>query len=251
MSETDAPGPRPRDLIRAVQLLTRLPVPGGDGTRGAAAAWAWPVVGAGVALIQISVGLAALALGLPAPVAAGVALGAGVVVTGGLHEDGLADCADGFWGGMTRTRRLEILKDSRIGSYGVLGLIVSMGLRWALFAALLPVAPLALLAAAMISRAGMAAMMGWMAFARTDGIAAHIGRPPVWAVSLAIGLALIGGGAATGIAALPAILLAAVAMWAVGSFARAKIGGQTGDVLGATQVVGEIAALMALAAALT
>lgn len=96
MSETDTRTPQPRDIIRAAHLLSRLPLPGGDATRTAEAAWAWPIIGVAVACIQIIAGLVALAIGLPPSVAAGAAIAAGLLSTGGLHEDGLADCADGF-----------------------------------------------------------------------------------------------------------------------------------------------------------
>lgn len=249
MSETDTSRPEPRDLIRAAHLLTRLPVPGGDAIRTAEAAWAWPVIGALVACIQILIGLTALAIGLPAPVAAGFAIAAGLLATGALHEDGFADCADGFWGGMTRARRLEILKDSRIGAYGVLGLIVALGLKWALFATLLAQAPLALLAGAMISRAGMAVVMHAMPFAREGGLAAHVGKPPRWAVWGCVAMAGVGAVLAVGVAVgLVAAIAAAGAVYGITLIAKAKIGGQTGDVLGAAQVAGEVFALTACAA---
>lgn len=252
MLETDTPRPEPRDLIRAAQLLTRLPVPGGDGMRGAQAAWAWPLVGAVVALAQIVVGLLALTIGLPASVAAGLAIATGLLIIGGLHEDGLADCADGFWGGMTRERRLEILKDSRIGAYGVLALIVTMGLRWALFATLLVAAPLSLLAGAMLSRAAMAIVMARLPFAREGGLAAHVGKPPVWTVALGAICAGIAAILAAGlVAGIIAALAVTTATFAVSAIAKAKIGGQTGDVLGAAQVVSELAALTACAALLS
>lgn len=252
MPETDTPRPEPRDLIRAAQLLTRLPVLGGDGARGAEAAWAWPLVGAVVASLQIIVGLAAMAIGLPASVAAGLAIAGGLVMIGGLHEDGLADCADGFWGGMTRDRRLEILKDSRIGAYGVLALIVTMGLRWALFTTLLAVAPLTLLAGAMLSRAAMAVVMARLPFARDGGLAVHVGKPPMWAVTVGAICAGLGGVLAAGIlAGIVAAVVAALATIAVAAIAKAKIGGQTGDVLGTAQVLVELAALTACAALLS
>ncbi len=249
-TDTDARHPEGRDLIRAAQLLTRLPIPGGDGDRGAAAAWAWPVIGAAIAVFQVAVGLAALSI-LPAPIAAGLALAAGIIVTGALHEDGLADCADGFWGGQTRERRLDILKDSRIGSYGMLAMILAMGLRWAALAVLLPVAPMALVAAALLSRAGMASLMAKLPFARETGLAAHVGHPPTWAIVLAIGISVLGAGLAAGLlAGLVAAFLAGATCVAVAALARAKIGGQTGDVLGAAQVLSEISALIACAAIL-
>lgn len=251
MSDTDAFAPQPRDVIRAFHLLSRLPLPGGDGHRAAASAWAWPLVGAVIAAFQVGLGLAAMALGVPGWAAAGLALALGVVMTGGLHEDGLADCADGFWGGHTRERRLEILKDSRVGSYGVLAMIFAIGLRWSLLATLLPMAPLALIAAAMLSRAPMAALMARMPFARVDGLAKHVGKPPVAAAGGAGAIACVGGVMFAGFwpGALAAILVAGAAIL-VGSLARAKIGGQTGDVLGAAQVTGEIVALLTFAALL-
>ncbi len=251
MSDTDAFAPQPRDVIRAFHLLSRLPLPGGDAHRAAASAWAWPLVGAVVAALQIGLGSLALALGIPVWTSAGLALALGVILTGGLHEDGLADCADGFWGGHTRERRLEILKDSRVGSYGVLAMIFAMGLRWSLLAALLTVAPLALIAAAMLSRASMAVLMARLPFAREDGLANHVGRPPQVAALLAVGLALLGGCIFAGfwVGLLVAGLVVATVA-SVAALARAKIGGQTGDVLGMGQVLGEIAALLTLAALL-
>lgn len=249
MPETDTPRPELRDLIRAAHLLTRVPLPGGDGARGAKAAWAWPLVGMVVAMAQVIVGLVALAVSLPESVAAGLAIAIGLLIIGALHEDGLADCADGFWGGMTRVRRLEILKDSRIGAYGVLALIVTMGLRWALFATLLAVAPLTLIAAAMLSRAAMAVVMATLPFARDGGLAAHVGKPPIWAVTLGGVCAGIGAVLTAGfVAGVIAILAVAIATLVVCAVAKAKIGGQTGDVLGAAQVVTELAALTACAA---
>ncbi|WP_181180926.1 adenosylcobinamide-GDP ribazoletransferase, partial [Paracoccus sp. FO-3] len=145
----------------ALVWLTRLPVgrllPASPPTL-AQAAWAFPLVGLAVGFIGAAVlGLAALA-GLPGMVAALLAVGAMILATGALHEDGLADCADGS-GGATRERRLEIMRDSRIGSYGVLALVLVTGLRVAAIAALvaqpwLAAAAVAGLAAA--SRAGMA-----------------------------------------------------------------------------------------------
>jgi len=193
-----------------------------------------------------------LGLGVPVWAAAGLALALGVILTGGLHEDGLADCADGFWGGHTRARRLEILKDSRVGSYGVLAMVFAVGLRWSLLAALLPIAPLTLIAAAMLSRGAMALAMARLPFAREDGLANHVGHPPMAAAALALGIAIVGGCVYAGLwPGLLAAGLVGVTAALVGALARAKIGGQTGDVLGATQVSGEIIALISVAALLT
>lgn len=256
MAETDTDfrtlAPEPRDVVRAAQLLTRVPIPGGDAARAAQAAWAWPVVGLGIGVLQLFAGVVALAIGLPATVAAGLAIAAGLLATGGLHEDGLADCADGFWGGFDRARRLEILKDSRIGAYGVLVLIVVIGLRWTLLAQLLLHAPWALVAAAMLGRSAMVAVMARLPFAREGGLAAQVGRPPMAAVWLGAICAVLGALAFAGIGAgLIATVSAACGALGVAAVARAKIGGQTGDVLGATQVMSELAALTACVALLS
>src|SRR6056297_3491159 len=114
------------DLVSAAMLLTRLPVRGMPTARAADAAWAWPLVGLAVGLPAGVVGMAVAAAGLPGGLAAAAALTVSIVLTGALHEDGLADCADGFWGGFDRARRLEIMRDSAIGSYGVLALGLSL-----------------------------------------------------------------------------------------------------------------------------
>ncbi len=238
---------KPADIAEAFALLSRLPA-GKVAFRGAGSAWAWPLVGAAVGTIAAVSASLALWLGLGPASAAALAIAAQIAATGALHEDGLADCADGFWGGQDRTRRLEIMKDSRIGTYGVLALVVSFVLRWSLVMSLIGSGHLfaPLIAAGALSRAPMAALMHVLPNARGAGLAATTGRPDretvilsgVWAMLIAILL--------TGFAALPAILAVALAAGGVAAIAGRRIGGQTGDVLGAAQQVGESAALMAL-----
>ncbi|MBV0892711.1 adenosylcobinamide-GDP ribazoletransferase [Paracoccus sp. Z118] len=237
------------ELHLALILLTRVPfgrlrdpVP----TLGAAA-WAFPLAGLLVGLIAGGVMWAALALGLSPLIAAGVALGAQVVATGALHEDGLADICDGFWGGTSRERRLQIMRDSRIGSYGTVGLILTLGLRWLGLAALAEAQALgAVIAVAMTSRVAPVVLMGSLPPARPDGLGAQgstMGTKAVLLAALLGGLPMLvvpRGWAALAVAALVVAGLAMVA--------RAKIGGQTGDVLGAAQQVAEIALLLTLGA---
>ena len=131
--------PQFRDLPLALSLLSRLPVPvdhSRAGERAATAAWAYPLVGAGLAGLTGGLAWALSAAGLPPGPAAGLVLVAQVMLTGALHEDGLADSADGLWGGWERERRLEIMRDSRIGAYGVLALGLSLLLRWACLVAM-------------------------------------------------------------------------------------------------------------------
>jgi len=239
----------PRDPLRALVLLTRLPVAGADGQRGAASAWAWPVAGLVVGGLAGGLAWLALLVGFTPAMAAGLALGAGMVMTGALHEDGLADCADGFWGGHAVERRLEIMKDSRIGAYGVLALIFTTGLRWLALTALIEAGALwaAVLVPATLSRAAMAGVMATLPFAREDGLARHVGSPATTATGVAFVLAALATVGLSGIAGVAAIVATAGAAIGVTMLARAKIGGQTGDVLGATQQLSDLSALLALA----
>ncbi|MEC7259603.1 MAG: adenosylcobinamide-GDP ribazoletransferase, partial [Pseudomonadota bacterium] len=153
---------RARDILVALALLTRLPLPrlpDAAFQHQARVVWAFPLAGLIVGGLGALAGMLALHAGLPATVAAGLALVVHCAATGAMHEDGLADTLDGLWGGHTRERRLEIMKDSTVGAYGAIALVLSLGLRWALFAALLPVAPGAIVAAACLSRAGMPVLM--------------------------------------------------------------------------------------------
>lgn len=241
-----------RDVALAFALLTRLPVPHlpDKAFAGQArAAWAFGLVGAVVALLAGTAGLLALGLGLPGAAAAGLVLAVQIVITGAMHEDGLADAADGLWGGWSRERRLEIMRDSAIGTYGVLALILSLGLRWVSLGALLAgggIAPL--IAAAAVSRGLMPALMTALPHARDDGLSRSVGAPgwPVSAVAagLALAIALMAGGGA----AIVPITLGCAGAALVALIARARIGGQTGDILGATQQAAETAMLLGFAA---
>jgi adenosylcobinamide-GDP ribazoletransferase len=129
----------------ALQFFTRLPIPSWVGFE---AAWLhhasryFPLVGAVVAAIAAGV-YALAALVLPAPVAVLLSTAAGIYATGAFHEDGFADMCDGFGGGQTRERVLEIMKDSRIGAYGAIGIILLLAVKCAALSALPPVAVLA------------------------------------------------------------------------------------------------------------
>ncbi|CUH98123.1 adenosylcobinamide-GDP ribazoletransferase [Leisingera aquaemixtae] len=238
------------DVLLALVLLTRLPLPHLPPQafeRQAKAVWAFPLAGLAVALPAALLAALALAAGLPPAVAAGLALAVQVLLTGAMHEDGLADTADGLWGGFNRERRLEIMKDSRTGAYGVIALILGFGLRWTALAALLQVAgPWPLLALAMMSRAVMPALMAALPNARSAGLSQTVGRPRALPCLLAAGLAVFLSLPLIGAAAFGTALAMGAAAMGLGALARAKIGGQTGDILGAAQQVAEIAGLLAL-----
>jgi adenosylcobinamide-GDP ribazoletransferase len=241
------------DFLASGSFLTRLPLyrlVSIESGLLARSMRAFPLVGVVVGLIGWAVFAAAAALGLPPVATALAALAATVLVTGGLHEDGLADTADGFGGGADRERKLAIMRDSRSGAYGVMALIFSLGLRGAALAALTgSAAGPALIAAHAVSRAGIPLVMRFLAPARPDGLGASAGQPDdaaqAWCAGLAVAAALLCLGLSRGGVA---VAVAAVAVAVVGLVARRQIGGHTGDVLGAVQQVGEIAVLLTAAA---
>ena len=243
--------PRARldELRLAFMLLSRIPM----GTLARAPAlsdcvWAYPLVGAVVGGLAGLVCALAARLGLPPLAGALLALWASALLTGAMHEDGLADLADGFGGGATKVRKLEIMRDSRIGSYGVLALILAVGVKAACLAALPPAgAWLSLAALGALSRAVLPMVMLALPSARESGLGQAAGgalRP--WPALAGLVLALL----LAGLCALPhlgAVVLAmALVSAGVSVLARRQIGGFTGDVLGAVQNLAELAGFCAL-----
>ncbi|MCG7363799.1 adenosylcobinamide-GDP ribazoletransferase [Roseomonas sp. ACRSG] len=227
------------DVSAALGLLTRLPTgwlpQHGSAAGFARSIWAYPLVGLGIGAAGGAVMAAGLWLGLPPLVAALWSLAATLLLTGGFHEDGLADTADGFGGGRDRARKLEIMRDSRIGSYGVLALVLALGLRATALAAL--------------GRGATLGLLRLLPPARPDGVAAGLGRPG--RKPLLMGLLLAALPAALllpPMAAMAAILGTALATLLLARLAGRQIGGQTGDVLGAGVVLGECVALTVLVA---
>ena len=193
-----------------------------------------------------------MALGLPAVIAGLVALACLTISTGALHEDGLADSVDGLWGGFDPARRLEIMKDSHIGSYGVLALVFSLALRGTLLALLLETTQpeIALLVPATLSRAMMPLVMAGLPHARNSGLSHSVGRVSKATAIVAIALSTVIAVALLGPGGFGVVVVALGSTAICMGLAKAKIGGQTGDILGATQQVSEIAILLAMAALL-
>jgi adenosylcobinamide-GDP ribazoletransferase len=236
------------DLALCLVFFTRLPLPRFEVEHStfARAIWAAPVVGLVVALIGGIVFAFAALLGLSAGLAAALALAVTMLATGCLHEDGLSDTADGFGGGKTRDKKLEIMRDSRIGTYGACALVFSILLRWSAISELgSPIAVLfGLIAAHAASRALLPAFMHMLPPARTDGLAANAG-----AISsdAALTAAAIGGVAllALGLSgAIAAALCLGLVFFLFRALCLSQVGGQTGDTIGALQQAGEIAVLL-------
>jgi adenosylcobinamide-GDP ribazoletransferase len=242
------------DVRICLSLSTILPVgppmPAGDGDV-ARASWALPIAGVLVALAGSAIYGLAVGVGLtPAP-AAILALAATILVTGAIHEDGLADTADGLGGGRTRDRKLEIMRDSRIGTYGACALWLSLALRWSALAAIGK--PGAVAAALLMSHAGARASLPvfmWLVPpARTDGLSAAAGQASETSALIAACLGFLCLACGFGISrAIVAVLLLSLAGLVLGRLAVRQVGGQTGDILGALEQIGEIAIVLIAAA---
>jgi adenosylcobinamide-GDP ribazoletransferase len=241
------------DLQTAVSFLTRIPMPHPEGSKPsnfARSAWLFPLVGGAIGTIVAMVNLAFRAVNLPSVAAAALALGFGALLTGALHEDGLADVADGFGGGKDRNAKLEIMRDSRLGTYGALILMVAFVAKTSAIAATqTEMAVRGLIAAHALSRGVLPLMSLTVRTARRDGLAANAGRASP-AVAAAAGLVAL----AIAFLALPwelalsAALLVGASAAAMAWIAHRQIGGLTGDVLGGTQQVSETAILLLIAA---
>jgi adenosylcobinamide-GDP ribazoletransferase len=241
---------RTEEFKASLAFSTRLPlVPTMSGTAKAVAnaAWALPVTGLVVGLIGAVVYVLAHRLGLPAWPAVALSVASTLVVTGALHEDGLADTADGFGGGDTLQNKLDIMRDSRTGAYGVCALVLSLLLRIGTLASFADAYAVvwALIASHCAARAAMVILMWLLPPARSDGLSHDAGSPSGEAAAAAATIALVVlllflhplRGV---IAALALIATVALMAW----LAMRQIGGQTGDVLGATEQVGEIVVLL-------
>lgn len=242
------------DLILAFSTLTRLPVPRGDSSaalgNAARSIWAFPLVGALIGGLGAGVLFAAHQSGLYGMLAAGLALAVQIIATGALHEDGLADVADGFGGGRDKASKLKIMSDSHIGAYGVIALLLVLGLRWNAIAALgLAEAVSALIAAGILGRLGIVGLLALIGPAKQTGFGRSVTNPPgstvVAAVIFGLGLAAL---------LLPPeksiviIIVMVLCIGAVAWLARQQIGGTTGDVLGAGEQITETAVLLTLVA---
>lgn len=250
LMKNDQPLVSARDFPLALALLTRLPVHVSRFDRTAQAVWAFPLVGLVIGGVAGLAGLLASFLGLPSPINALISLFVLIFLTGAMHEDGIADTTDGLWGGWDAARRLEIMKDSHIGSYGVLALLFSFASRWVALWLLFDLGQgigfAAILASAAASRAMMPALMAALPNARAFGLSHSTGRPSTTTAAIGICIALLVSVLLLGWGGLWVIICAGSAAIAIAFLASKKIGGQTGDILGAAQQLSEIAVLFAL-----
>lgn len=228
----------------AVMFLTRLPAgPLPDKVPTIAqAAWAFPLAGLLVGTISgaVFVAMASVLPGLPAAL---LALATSAIVTGALHEDGLADLADGFGGGQDKAAKLDIMRDSRIGSYGVVALILTLALTGSAIAEAGSFPLFLVIGAA--SRTAMVVALALMPPARDNGLgqaaALKRGATVPFALLIAVTTAALAG-------SLLLLIPIALITFAIARLAMHQIGGQTGDVMGAIQKLGECGAWLTAAA---
>jgi adenosylcobinamide-GDP ribazoletransferase len=255
------------DLAACLRFYTRLPLPVHPGEADphampdfARAAGMVPIAGALIGVLGGLVVALATTFGIAPLPAATIAIGFLVLLTGAMHEDGVADLCDGFGGGANPERKLEIMRDSRLGTYGAAALVLSLLLRIGTLAGLvatdLRLAAAVVVAVAAVSRTAGLLPLVLLPPARTFGAGFAAARPGAETLALAAILALL-------CACLPllaganlprvmaACLVAALAAYGVGALARREIGGQTGDVAGAAQQAAEIAMLLVFAAGAT
>ena len=251
------------DLAHCVRFYSRLPVPALPWEQDAHALPSFPrlvrvipLAGLLLGLVPAAALIVALLLDLGPWLSAMLAVAAMVLATGALHEDGLADVADSF-GGTTRDRRLEIMRDSRIGSFGASALFLALALRIGALAEIVSRADALAAVAAILITASLSRTAGLMPLvflppARRDGLSHAVGQPPretFWlaagiAGAIAVVLGALAGLPPFGIALM--IVLSGLAGLALTGFAARHLGGQTGDIVGAAQQVAEIAALIGL-----
>jgi adenosylcobinamide-GDP ribazoletransferase len=240
----------PSGPLAALQFLTRLPIRLRRAPDLAAMVVWFPLAGAVIGAIVGGAGAGMFELSTPL-VAGGVAVAIGLLVTGAFHEDGLADIADAFGGGYTVERRLEILKDPRHGTYGVAALCGSIVLRVATIGSMPSAAVVfaGCVVAHVVARSVAVGLMATVPLATHRGLGADYGRSTTRtraAIAVVLGAAV--GALAVGWWIGPVLAVALASAAAVGALALRKIGGISGDVLGACEQVAECACLVTLAA---
>jgi len=236
-------------FLLALSFFTRLPI--GRHDLGALslsqAAAFFPIAGALIGLISGAIYLALLHLGVQGNISAWITIFFQLAVTGGLHEDGLADMADGLASGRSKEQKLAIMRDSRIGSYGVLALITMISLRANIISGFTSGSAtlLVFIAASACSRAFLTILMQILPFARCDGLAVMADRPGFsqTVTACVIGCVLLFA-AGKIMAAFAAIAMLAVIYLYLKTIALRNFGGITGDVLGAAQQVSETSILL-------
>ena len=251
MSKIDKSTFNVKNIVRAISLTTRLPVnpdfmshiePKTDSS------WAYPIVGIILAIPISILGYILSILGFDSGVISAVLIITLIFLTGAMHEDGLADTADGFWGGWTKDTRLEIMKDSRIGTYGVIALVFSILIRWYCLKITIDqnLLFIAVVVSAILSRSLMSCYMWITPNAKDKGLSFNTGRPDdisaIVAFTLGASVTLL----LVGFKGIFLLLLGSIIVWLSRILSLHKIDGQTGDTIGAVQQICEVIILFSI-----
>ena len=249
-------------FLVAIQFLTRLPVPH---LKGFQTSWLaessrfFPLVGALVGVIAVAIWWLC-SLFFPPFVAAGLMMSASLLLTGAFHEDGFADVCDGFGGGRTRDAVLAIMKDSRVGAYSAIGVVMMLGLKWSVLVSLPYAAlPIIVIGAHMVSRWCAIGLIWGLPYVRVDAEAKS--KPLAdslsgadWFLSGVLGALILlpallltdpAGRFQLALALLAALTLSGITTCLAAGYFKSRIGGYTGDCLGATQQLAELSFLLA------
>jgi len=244
-----------KDIYTSVVFLTRLPAPDWPAAADrklAECMWSFPIIGVLIGTLGGITYAGCDYLGLPVYVGGIFTVTAIILMTGGLHEDGLADFADGVWGGIDKDQRLTIMSDSRIGTYGAIILIISIcGRAFSIGTILEPLLVLgALVTASALSRSVIPVIMAFDSPAKKTGLAFDAGKPDriIWFTAIIIGVLihLIAAPGGWFVSLVAAVLGAAIGSW----YINRRVGGYTGDTLGAVQQVIELLVLAIIAGAI-
>ncbi len=250
---------RTEEIGLAIGLLTRLPLPAFE-TRTCAslgsAFWAYPLAGALIGAVSAAILCLAIAAGFTPLVAALMALAAGITASGGFHEDGLSDFWDGLGGGRTREEKLAIMRDSRIGTYGAMALLLTIGMQIALIVDLqqyagLETAAFAIIAAEIAARGAIAMPACLLEPARTDGLGRLLTGLQPATVAAAILIAVFASAGLLGLTGIVLAACAAIGALGITLLAGCFLRGFTGDVLGAAVVTARLFALAGLVLVVT
>ena len=237
------------DLAISLGLFTRIPVKSRvEHAILGTTVWSWPIIGGTIGLVVGIIAEVINSLEAPPELSALIIITLLIFITGGFHEDGLADTCDGLWGGNTPEKRLDIMKDSRIGTFGVLSLIISIMFRWVLLKFLFEsgflVGPI--IVVCVVSRSILVPFMMILPSARKTGLSSSVGKIPLWSATICLIISLLPIFLFLGPSGLIPVFFGLFTILPVYFLAKKLLQGQTGDVLGMLQQLVEIGILLTI-----
>lgn len=248
------------DIADTFRFFSRIPMPKhwGDVSRAPSfqrSAWALIVLGFVLGMISGCIGVVGSTIGFPAEIAALLMIITSLVLTGCLHEDGLADTADGLFGGASKDRRIEIMRDSRIGVYGMLALVLALAIKWTILADRVEIYSIPELLTLMValetlSRAALMCLWSFSVNASQTGLSASVNKPgrpmAILMCVLSAGFLIVTPLSWLSIALFYAVLIGLLFVYK--ATCSRLIGGQTGDTMGAFTILVQLTLLLVVSA---